>query len=195
MLQGEWVLFTPKAEVELLDIQPYMPSSNVDYQAGIKMRQIQLELADMESLYEESAQMVQLQLKPNKLIAKCASKVTHKPGYEVLTDWKLDSRKFYVVSACVLPSDGARAKPFVVPFFYVQFTEDIEQANLELQHLKVKNGKFKFPVYRNHVKIEEGDLLLCYKRKEAKYPPLDISPYTIKRKRDASPSKKKTAKK
>ena len=207
MLQGEWVLFTPKAEVELLDIQPYMPSSNVDYQAGIKMCQIQLELADMESLYEESAQMVQLQLKPNKLIAKCTipkgkltlvpttSKVTHKPGYEVLTDWKLDSRKFYVVSACVLPSDGARAKPFVVPFFYVQFTEDIEQANLELQHLKVKNGKFKFPVYRNHVKIEEGDLLLCYKRKEAKYPPLDISPSTIKRKRDASPSKKKTAKK
>ena len=223
MLQGDWVLHTPKAEAEILkDLGRFAPDAHVDFQAALMVAQLSLRLAEFAKKHGGHDGTLDLRLKPSKmlmatrsiakgklLLAPATTKVAHRPAsapapaasHEVNTPWSLDDRRFWLASSCVLPRDegddeSQRAKPLVVPFFYVQYTELEGQGNVELQYLA--DGKFKFPVFKNVVAIKEGDAIMCYKAKSGnKAQPLDMSPQAPKRKaaKDAAAPKKKASKK
>ena len=204
---GAWAIYTPKADAEIItDISEYGPQVSNDFMASLVSAEMMLELAELEKAHSVAAKnFLSLQVKPNRtLMAKvdipkgklvlvpCTSKIVSKQAqgsFEVLDHgWGMDSRKFVPANPCVLPKDEEKSqnKALLVPFFFLQSTDVIEHANMELQRVKAKSKSFSFPVHKNTGKIAAIDQLLYYKSKSKTIPALDMSPA----KRKATPKKK-----
>ena len=218
LLEGEWAIYTPKADAEIItDMSPHSPHVHNDFMAALLIAEMLLELGELEKIHGPAAnKFLSLQVKPSKiLLAKiaipkgklclvpCTSKIAsrHAAGsHEVIGHgWSLDSRKFFLSNSCALPKDAdedmSQSKALLVPFFFVQSTDVIEHANMELQHVKAKGKSFSFPVYKNIGKIEAGEQLLYYKSKSKTVQALEMSPAKRKAPKDSEAAPKKKSKK
>ncbi|CAE7739759.1 unnamed protein product [Symbiodinium sp. CCMP2592] len=200
ILGNEWAVFTPKSEAEVLeDLSIYSPSTSVELQAFMLQAEIARQLQKLFDEQSSGIDKLALQTKPQKqlqasqdipkgkvTLVPLTSKILHKGSsqpswFEVTTDWTMDARKFYVSSSCVLPKeDDDKIKPLIVPFFFVNYTED--EANVKLQPMQAeKSSSIKIPVFKSTKKIAAGEVVLCYKAKDLKAPPLHLSPSAAKR--------------
>ncbi|OLP82472.1 hypothetical protein AK812_SmicGene36890 [Symbiodinium microadriaticum] len=202
ILANEWAVFTPKVGAEVLeDLSIYSPKTSAEFQAFMLQAEIARQLQKLADEQSVGIDMLALQTKPQKVLqasqdipkgkltlVPLTSKILHKGSsqpnwFEVTTAWSMDSKKFYLASSCVLPKDDdPKIKPMIVPFFYVNYTEDEDEANVKLQQVQAEKGSsIKFPVFKSTKKIVSGEVLLCYKAKESKAPPLHLSPSATKR--------------
>ncbi|CAE7432066.1 unnamed protein product [Symbiodinium sp. CCMP2592] len=202
ILGNEWAVFTPKSEAEVLeDLSIYSPSTNVELQAFMLQAEIARQLQKLFDEQSSGIDKLALQTKPQKqlqasqdipkgkvTLVPLTSKILHKGSsqaswFEVTTDWTMDARKFYLSSSCVLPKeDDDKIKPLIVPFFFVNYTEDEDEANVKLQPMQAeKSSSIKIPVFKSTKKIAAGEVVLCYKAKDLKAPPLHLSPSAAKR--------------
>ena len=202
ILANEWAVFTPKVGAEVLeDLSIYSPKTSAEFQAFMLQAEIARQLQKLADEQSVGIDKLALQTKPQKVLqasqdipkgkltlVPLTSKILHKGSsqpnwFEVTTAWSMDSKKFYLASSCVLPKDDdPKIKPMIVPFFYVNYTEDEDEANVKLQQVQAEKGSsIKFPVFKSTKKIVSGEVLLCYKAKESKAPPLHLSPSATKR--------------
>ena len=199
-LGNEWVVFKPKDEAQVLeDLSLYGPKTNPDHEGFMMIAEIAMQLRLL-GQQESGTDKLALETKPHKhlqvvqdigkgklMLVPTTSKIIHKAAgqanfFEVETKWTMDARKFFLCSSCVLPKDDAKIKPLIVPFFFVNYTEEEDEANVKLIQVQAEKGSsIKFPVFKNTKKLVVGDVLLCYKAKESKAPPLHLSPSAAKR--------------
>ena len=200
ILGNEWVVFKPKDEAQVLeDLSLYGPKTNPDHEGFMMIAEIAMQLRLL-GQQESGTDKLALETKPHKhlqvlqdigkgklMLVPTTSKIIHKAAgqanvFEVETKWTMDARKFFLCSSCVLPKDDAKIKPLIVPFFFVNYTEEEDEANVKLIQVQAEKGSsIKFPVFKNTKKLVVGDVLLCYKAKESKAPPLHLSPSAAKR--------------
>ncbi|CAE7466606.1 unnamed protein product [Symbiodinium sp. CCMP2592] len=179
ILGNEWAVFTPKSEAEVLeDLSIYSPSTNVELQAFMLQAEIARQLQKLFDEQSSGIDKLALQTKPQKqlqasqdipkgkvTLVPLTSKTLHKGSsqaswFEVTTDWTMDARKFYLSSSCVLPKeDDDKIKPLIVPpFFFVNYTEDEDEANVKLQPMQAeKSSSIKIPVFKSTKKIAAGE--------------------------------------
>ena len=212
ILGNEWVVFKPKDDAQVLeDLSLYGPGTNPEHESFMMTALIATQLQKLGD-QQVGTEKLALQTKPNKhlqalkdipkgklILVPTTSKIVHKASgqanfFEVETKWTMDAKKFFLCSSCILPKDDAKMKPLIVPFFFVTYTEDEEEANVKLHQMTAEKGSsIKFPVFKNTKKIAAGDLVQCYKAKESKAPPLHFSPSSTKRSSgqvEAEPKKK-----
>ncbi len=218
LLDGAWAIYTPKADAEVIaDMSIHSPQAHNDFMASILIAQMILELWELDKVHSPVAnKFLSLQVKPSRtvlakiaipkgklVLVPCTSKIASKPAtgsFEVQDHgWSMDSRKFVLANPCTLPKDGdestSQSKALLVPFFFVQSTDVMEHANMELHYLKVKGKSFSFPVYKNIGKIEAGEQLLYYKSKSKTIQALEMSPAKRKAPKASEATPKKKSKK
>ncbi|CAE7216954.1 unnamed protein product [Symbiodinium sp. CCMP2592] len=159
ILGNEWAVFTPKSEAEVLeDLSIYSPSTNVELQAFMLQAEIARQLQKLFDEQSSGIDKLALQTKPQKqlqasqdikgkvTLVPLTSKTLHKGSsqaswFEVTTDWTMDARKFYLI-----------------PFFFVNYTEDEDEANVKLQPMQAeKSSSIKIPVFKSTKKIAAGE--------------------------------------
>ena len=200
-LDGQWVIFTPKAEPQVLDdVRIYSPKNSPEYQRNILLANCVLDLSDLYEKYEESAMWDRLQvnLKPRKSLSAsgfigkgklvlCPASLQIKTGIKKPDDALLIQQpnqefEVWIQATCNLPK--AEGDPgFLNPCFFVQPLTDESACNMEVFYVKSTRSKqVRLPLLRNSCDLQEGQVLYILKgSKQAVLEPL--SPETPPKKR------------
>ena len=157
------------------DLSLYGPGTNPEHESFMMTALIATQLQKLGD-QQVGTEKLALQTKPNKhlqalkdipkgklILVPTTSKIVHKASgqanfFEVETKWTMDAKKFFLCSSCILPKDDAKMKPLIVPFFFVTYTEDEEEANVKLHQMTAEKGSsIKFAVFKNTKKIAAGE--------------------------------------
>jgi hypothetical protein len=180
-LKEAWSVFTPKSGPEVVDASKLNVKDCLEYSAAVMKARILLELDALTQKHQKCVDRIKVFNKPKNVqvvdhIAKgqlvlvpTTTRILHKPG-------DLSSRVADVVYVGNVKNDvqfwlmapAGAENSFVAGFWHVQFTSEIDKANMEMFDVKTSIDKLTIPALRNSVKVSPGDALLVYKRFEKK---------------------------
>jgi hypothetical protein len=213
LLDGEWVVYTPKAEPEeLVDWESCVASSSLLFKAQVTAGEVMKDLFALTQQNEGKLWSdLTFQLKPNKCVvvknSVAKGKVTLVPSttklavkvapetlpagvWQVqLSSPEMAGVQLGLQSAFQLPREAEGEEPslpgFFAPFWMVTATDAEEQANMKIHWHKTAKG-VSIPILKNLVALKPGDRLQFYKPKSAPVSTaLEMSPQPAKKRKAA----------
>ena len=211
LLNGEWVVYTPKAEPEeLVDWESCAATSSLLFKAHVTAGEVLKDLFALTQQHEGKLwSHLTFQLKPSKCVVvknsigkgkltlvPSTSKVAVKIAPDTLPAavWQVqlscpEGVQVGLQSAFQLPKAAEGEEPalpgFFAPFWMVTTTDAEDQANMKI-HWHATSKRITIPVLKNVLALKAGDRLQFYKPKGAPVSTaLEMSPQPAKKRKPA----------
>ena len=179
-LANEWSILPKVKPQEFIDDwMNFHPSSSAEFETFSMKALISTELSKLTHSHTDHLPSLRLQTKPyksryvtasipkGKLIlvpssmkVECASEYK-KPDQAMFHVCEFNGLKFWLNATIVLP--GTKATPFICPTWFIEYTTDPDQVNLEIKSLGPfgDQRKVNIPVFRNTKALNAGDQLFA----------------------------------
>ncbi len=192
-LDGQWALFTPKAEPQVLeDVRAYSPNQFPAYSRQILIANCALDLNELFEKHQSSQSWDRLRvtLKPRKSVVAtnfigkgklilCPATLQIKTGVDKPEDALLiqqPHQEFHMwpQPTCILPKAEGDAG-FLNPCFFVQPLADESACNMQVFYVNSSRCKrVRLPLLKNTCDLHEGQALYIWKgEKEKSADPLE----------------------
>ena len=202
-LDGQWALFTPKAEPQVLeDVRAYSPNQFPGYTRQILIANCALDLNELYEKHQSSQSWDRLRvtLKPRKSVVAtnfigkgklilCPATLQIKTGIEkpddaLLIQQPIQEFQMWPQPTCVLPKAEGDAG-FLNPCFFVQPLTDESACNMQVFYVNSPRSKrVRLPLLKNTCDLHEGQVLYIWKgEKEKLVDPLEADTPPKKRMR------------